>query len=51
MELGSPENVFTEARNAIQATNNRRFILGTGCVLPITTPRANIMTAIQSCGQ
>jgi uroporphyrinogen decarboxylase len=49
MELGSPENVFTEARNAIQATNNRRFILGTGCVLSVTTPRANIMAAIKSC--
>ena len=49
MELGSPEHVHSEARDAILATNNRRFILGTGCVLPITTPRANILAAIESC--
>ena len=49
MELGSPEHVRSEARDAILATNNKRFILGTGCVIPITTPRANIMAAIQSC--
>jgi uroporphyrinogen decarboxylase len=51
MELGSPEQVYSEAHNAIEATNNRRFILGTGCVLSITTPRANILAAIKSCGQ
>ena len=51
MELGSPENVFSEARDAIWATNNRRFILGTGCVLPINSPRANILAAIKSCEQ
>ncbi len=51
MELGSPEHVRSEARDAILATANRRFILGTGCVIPITTPRANIMAAIQSCVQ
>ena len=49
MELGTPEHVRSEARDAILATGNRRFILGTGCVIPITTPRANIMAAIQSC--
>ena len=49
MELGSPDDVQSEAQDAILATNNKRFILGTGCVLQITTPRANIMAAIQSC--
>jgi len=49
MELGSPEHVYSEARDAILKTNNRRFILGTGCVLSITTPRANILAAIKSC--
>ena len=49
MELGSPEHVYSEARDAILTTNNKRFILGTGCVLSITTPRANILTAIKSC--
>jgi uroporphyrinogen decarboxylase len=51
MELGSPSHVYSEARDAILATSNRRFILGTGCVLSITTPRANIQAALQSCMQ
>jgi uroporphyrinogen decarboxylase len=49
MELGSPQLVREEALDAIRSTNGRRFILGTGCVLPITTPSANIFSAIQSC--
>ena len=49
MELGSPEHVYSEARDSILETNERRFILGTGCVLSITTPRANILAAIKSC--
>lgn len=48
MELGSPEHVYSEACDAILSTNNKRFILGTGCVLQITTPRANIMAALQA---
>jgi uroporphyrinogen decarboxylase len=49
MELGTPERVYSEARDALLATDHKRLILGTGCVLPITTPRANIMAAIKSC--
>ena len=49
MELGTPEHVCSEAHDAIIATRNHRFILGTGCVLSITTPRANILAALQSC--
>ena len=48
MELGIPEHVFSEANDAILATERKRFILGTGCVLQITTPRANIMAALQA---
>jgi uroporphyrinogen decarboxylase len=48
MELSSPEHVYSEASDAILSTENRRFILGTGCVLQITTPRANIMAALQA---
>jgi uroporphyrinogen decarboxylase len=48
MELGTPKRVFSEARDAILATENKRFILGTGCVLQITTPGANIMAALQA---
>ena len=46
--LGSPAQVITEAQDAYLATEGKRFILGTGCVVPITAPRANIMAARQS---
>lgn len=45
MVLGAPEAVRAEARRAIEATGGERFILGTGCVVPITAPRANLMAA------
>ncbi len=48
MELGNPEHVYAEANDAISATERKRFILGTGCVLQITTPRANITAALQA---
>ncbi len=48
MELGTPEHVFSEANDAILATGNKRFMLGTGCVLQITTPRANIVAALEA---
>jgi uroporphyrinogen decarboxylase len=51
MVLGNPVRVTAEAHDAIQATRAHRFILGTGCVLPITAPRANILAARQSVGQ
>jgi uroporphyrinogen decarboxylase len=47
MVLGTPEKVSEEAKDAILATGGRRFILGTGCVLPIIAPRANILAARQ----
>jgi uroporphyrinogen decarboxylase len=45
MVLGAPEQVTAEAQAAIQATDGRRFILGTGCVVPITAPHGNILAA------
>lgn len=48
MVFGTPEQVISEARDAIRATGGRRFILGTGCVLPIIAPRANILAARRS---
>lgn len=48
MVLGSPHKVTAEARDAIQVVNGRRFILGTGCVLPIIAPRANLQAARRS---
>jgi uroporphyrinogen decarboxylase len=48
MVLGNPVSVTAEARDAIQATQGLRFILGTGCVLPTLAPRANIIAARKS---
>jgi uroporphyrinogen decarboxylase len=49
MVLGTPEQVCAEANDAVLAAQGKRFILGTGCVLPVTTPRANIIAARRSC--
>jgi uroporphyrinogen decarboxylase len=48
MELGTPELVHSEARDAISKTKNKRFILGTGCVMQVTTPRVNIAAALET---
>jgi uroporphyrinogen decarboxylase len=48
MVVGTPAQVAAEAREAIQSTGGRRFILGTGCVLPVIAPRANIIAARQA---
>jgi uroporphyrinogen decarboxylase len=48
MVLGSPKQVLSEANDAITATGGRRFILGTGCVLPTTAPYGNIQAARQA---
>lgn len=45
MVRGTPQAVQAEAKAALQATGGRRFILGTGCVTPITTPTGNILAA------
>ena len=49
--LGTPELVLSEAQAAYRATNGERFILGTGCVVPITAPRVNILATRQSVEQ
>lgn len=43
--LGSPKTIQEEVRQAIEMTGGKRLILGTGCVLPLTTPFGNIMAA------
>ena len=48
MVLGDPEMVAVEANQAIEATGGRKFILGTGCVLPIIAPHGNIVAARRS---
>jgi uroporphyrinogen decarboxylase len=46
--LSDPEHVTHEALEAIQQTQGKRFILGTGCVIPITAPHGNIQAARQA---
>lgn len=48
MVLGEPADVRREARDAIEQTQGTRFILGTGCVVPITAPGGNISAARQA---
>ncbi len=45
MVRGTPDQVREEAQVAIGATGGRRFILGTGCVTPITAPTGNLVAA------
>jgi len=45
MVRGTPEDVRLEAADAIAQTGGRRFILGTGCVTPVTAPWANLRAA------
>ncbi len=42
MLRGTPEDVRREAKDASQQTDGLGFILGTGCVTPITAPWANL---------
>jgi len=42
---GTPDQVRHEAEDAIRQTRGQRFILGTGCVAPITAPWANLRAA------
>jgi uroporphyrinogen decarboxylase len=51
MVLGNSIQVQNEARVAIQAMQGKRFILGTGCVMPIVTPHGNILAARESVTQ
>lgn len=48
MALGGPLQIRTEAADALQATEGKRFILGTGCVAPIITPHGNFIAARES---
>jgi uroporphyrinogen decarboxylase len=46
--LEDQARVREEAKDAIRQTKGRRFILGTGCVVPITASHGNIVAAIKS---
>jgi len=43
--LGTPDEVQEEAAEALKQTNGRRFILGTGCVVPVIAPHGNLLAA------
>ena len=43
--LGNPKTIREEALQALEQAGGKRLILGTGCVLPLTTPYGNIMAA------
>jgi uroporphyrinogen decarboxylase len=45
MVVGDPDVIFQEAQDAIDQVDGRKFILGTGCVTPITAPHANLLAA------
>jgi uroporphyrinogen decarboxylase len=51
MLRGSPDQVRHEARDAVQQTGGRRFILGTGCVTPITAPWGNLRAVREMAGE
>lgn len=42
LHQGTPSSIREAARDAMQKTNCRRFILSTGCVAMITTPLSNL---------
>jgi uroporphyrinogen decarboxylase len=48
LAYGTPDRIATESVNAIRSTTGEKFILGTGCVLPIITPRGNILATRNS---
>lgn len=45
MVLGTLAAIQAEAFDAIRQTAGQRFILGAGCVVPITAPYGNLMAA------
>lgn len=45
---GTPEQVRREAADGLSQTGGRRFILGTGCVVPVVAPWGNLRTARQA---
>jgi uroporphyrinogen decarboxylase len=46
--FGDPSQVQKEAADALQQTNGKRFILGTGCVVPVIASHGNLLAARKS---
>jgi uroporphyrinogen decarboxylase len=51
LRRGAPDAVRREAHDALRQTGGQRFILGTGCVTPITAPWANLRAARETVEQ
>lgn len=47
MVLGDKENIRSEINDALEQTDGKNHILGTGCVLPLNTPFGNIKSAVE----
>ena len=45
MSLGTPDQVAAEIRLTLEETGGSKVCLGTGCVIPVTTPEVNIYAA------
>ena len=48
MVFGTQQDIIDEAQTAVESTGDKGFILGTGCVVPITAPYGNILAARKS---
>jgi uroporphyrinogen decarboxylase len=46
MVLGNKEKIRREIQDAIDQTNGKKLIIGTGCVLPLNVPIGNIFDAV-----
>ena len=44
----TPDEAAAQARDAVAATGGRQMMVGPGCVIPITTPAANIAAVIRA---
>lgn len=51
MVYGDAARVQSEAADAIKQTDDRRLLLGTGCVVPVIAPHGNLMAARNSLEQ
>jgi uroporphyrinogen decarboxylase len=47
MVRGTYDQVRAQARDAYEQTGGKRFVLGTGCVVPIIAPRGNVRVVRQ----
>jgi uroporphyrinogen decarboxylase len=48
MVKGTPDRVREEATEILEITNHKKFVLGTGCVVPIIAPHGNLQAARES---